>query len=71
MKKSHKIGIVILLVLAIPIGIDGLGQLFGFWESSNIIRVITGLLIGIVCGIAIGLIVDEVADIVNSKKILK
>ena len=46
-----------------PIGIDGIGQLFGFWESTNVIRVITGLLIGIVCGIAIGLIIDEFRDL--------
>ena len=51
----------------VPIGIDGAGQLFGFWESTNIIRLITGLLIGIVCGLAIGLIVDEIRDLIIRK----
>ncbi len=46
----------------VPIGIDGIGQLFGFWESTNVIRVITGLLVGIVCGFAIGMIIDEVME---------
>jgi uncharacterized membrane protein len=44
----------------VPIGIDGLGQLFGLWDSSNIIRVITGILVGIVSGISIGVIIDEI-----------
>ena len=60
---------IILLVTAfVPISIDGIGQLFGFWESNNLIRVITGLSAGIVCGIAIGLIVDEVTATFISKK---
>lgn len=52
----------------VPIGIDGLGQLFGFWDSSNIIRVITGLLVGIVSGIAIGIIIEETSEIYNNGK---
>ena len=43
-----------------PIGIDGIGQLFGFWESTNIMRVVTGLIIGSTCGISIGIIIDEI-----------
>jgi len=42
------------------VGIDGIGQLFGFWESNNVIRVITGSLIGIISGFAIGVIIDEI-----------
>lgn len=42
-----------------PIGIDGIGQLFGFWESTNLVRILTGLPAGIICGIAIGIIIDE------------
>ena len=53
----------VIIIGLIPIGIDGLGQLLHFWESTNIMRVITGLLIGIVCGIAIGLIIDEIRTI--------
>ena len=36
------------LILAIvPLGIDGTGQLLGFWESTNLIRAITGGIVGI------------------------
>jgi len=52
----------------VPIFIDGFGQLFGFWDSSNIIRVLTGLLVGFVSGIAIGIIIDETLDIYNDRK---
>ena len=58
----------VILIGLIPIGIDGLGQLFAFWESTNIVRVITGLLIGVVCGLAIGIIIDEVKEIRDWKK---
>jgi len=49
-----------ILIGIVPMGIDGIGQLLGFWESTSIIRLITGLMAGIVCGIAIGLIIDEI-----------
>ena len=52
----------------VPIGIDGVGQLFGFWESTNIMRVVTGLIIGIICGISIGIIIDEIKTIQPFKK---
>ncbi len=38
----------ILVAAAVPIGIDGTTQLFGFRESSNFLREITGFIIGIV-----------------------
>jgi len=60
-----------IIISLVPIGVDGIGQLFGFWESTNIIRVITGLLIGVVCGVALGVIVDEVKTIHLFKKIKK
>jgi uncharacterized membrane protein len=47
----------------IPIGIDGVGQLFGLWESTNLIRILTGLPVGIICGVAIGIILDELRSI--------
>ena len=52
----------------VPIGVDGVGQLFGLWESTNIARVITGLAVGIICGIAIGVIIDEIREMIKSKK---
>ena len=60
-----------IILSLVPIGVDGIGQLFGFWESTNVIRVITGLLIGVVCGVALGVIVDEVKTIHVFKKIKK
>jgi len=59
----------VIIAGVIPIGIDGLGQMFGFWESTNLIRVVTGLTIGIVCGVAIGLIIDELSSI-NKKDLI-
>ena len=63
--------IFIIILGLVPMGIDGLGQNFGFWESTNIIRLITGLITGIVCGVAIGLIIDEISEIRKAKKIKK
>jgi len=59
----------IILIGLIPIGVDGVGQLFGFWESTNIIRLMTGLLAGIVVGVAIGVIIDEVRAVHLLKRI--
>jgi uncharacterized membrane protein len=50
----------VLIIGIAPMGIDGVGQLLGFWESTNIIRFVSGFLSGFVCGIAIGVIIDEV-----------
>ena len=52
----------------VPLGVDGVGQLFGLWESTNLARFITGFLAGGVCGMAIGVIIDEVKTIRISKK---
>lgn len=60
----------LILIGIIPIGIDGLGQLFGAWESSNLVRVITGSLIGFVCGIAICVIIDELLEVIKKKHLL-
>jgi len=58
----------VLIAGIVPIGIDGVGQLFGLWESTNLIRVITGIIVGIVCGVAIGVIIDEIKEMIYSKK---
>lgn len=60
--------LILIIIGLVPIGVDGVGQLFGFWISTNTVRVITGLLVGIVCGIAIGLIIDEIRIIYQAKK---
>lgn len=58
MELNEKFLIAIATAL-IPIGIDGIGQLLGFWESTNLLRILTGLPAGIICGVAIGIIIDE------------
>lgn len=60
-----------IIISLVPIGVDGVGQLFGFWESTNIIRVTTGILIGVACGVALGVIVDEIKTIHIFKNIKK
>jgi len=60
-----------ILLCFIPIGIDGIGQLLGFWESTNVIRFLTGLSAGAISGIAIGMIIDEIKTIRVSKKMKK
>jgi uncharacterized membrane protein len=59
---------VAIILSIIPLGIDGTGQLLGFWESSNILRFLTGFPAGLVCGIALGVIYDEVRSFQFFKK---
>ena len=59
--------ILFIFISLVPIGIDGTGQLFGLWESSNLSRTLTGLFLGIPFGIAIGIIIDEIKTIYKSK----
>lgn len=33
-------------LMILPIGIDGLGSYFGFWESNQLLRVLSGSLVG-------------------------
>jgi len=54
------------IVLAlVPIGIDGTGQLFGYWESTNAMRLLTGGLCGLVVGIALGFMLREMGGMVG------
>ena len=57
----------LLILCLVPIGIDGTGQLLGFWESTNVTRVLTGLIIGIPVGLAIGIIIDEIQILYKTK----
>ena len=61
--------LIFIFIGIIPIGIDGIGQLFGAWESNNLIRVVTGGLIGVISGIALAVIIDELLLIKNKKSI--
>ncbi len=49
----------VILLSLIPLGVDGVGQVLGFWESTNVVRFLTGLPAGLICGIALGIIIDE------------
>ncbi|UCH72376.1 MAG: DUF2085 domain-containing protein [Thermoplasmatales archaeon] len=66
LKLDEKI-VILMLIGIVPLGLDGIGQLAGIWESNNFIRLITGLMMGTVCGIAIGVIIDEFRDIYHHK----
>ena len=55
--------LILIIIGFVPIAIDGVGQLLNLWESTNIIRFITGLLVGIITGLAIGIIIDEFKDL--------
>lgn len=59
--------LILIIIGFVPITIDGVGQLLNLWESTNIIRFITGILIGIVTGLAIGIIIDELVDLKRKK----
>ena len=50
------------------LGVDGVGQLLGFWESTNVLRALTGAFVGLFTGLAIGLVVDEFRNIEIKKK---
>lgn len=60
--------IFLIIIGLVPIGIDGIGQTLKFWESTNFIRLATGLLTGTVCGLAIGYIIDEISKTYILKK---
>ena len=51
-----------IIIGLVPIGIDGVGQLFGYWESTNLLRLLTGGLCGAVVGIALGFMLREVGE---------
>ncbi len=59
--------LILAIISLIPIGIDGMGQLLGFWESSHLSRVITGSFVGIITGMALGIIIDELKTLKKSE----
>lgn len=61
--------LVILILSLVPLGIDGTGQLLGFWESTNLLRVVTGLITGVICGMAVGILIDEIGILIKTKKV--
>ncbi|MCX8195063.1 MAG: DUF2085 domain-containing protein [Candidatus Micrarchaeota archaeon] len=57
----------ILIAAAIPIGVDGGGQLLGLWESTNLSRIITGAIIGTVLPFYILAILNSLAILIFHK----
>ncbi|RLF62622.1 MAG: DUF2085 domain-containing protein [Thermoplasmata archaeon] len=55
--------VLFILVLMLPLIIDGTMQLFGAWESKNIIRITTGTLTGVAGSLAVSLIIDEIKNV--------
>ena len=64
---SIELNILWLIVGMIPMGIDGTVQLLTDYESTNLLRFITGTSAGIVAGLAIGFIIAEIGNIVIKK----
>jgi uncharacterized membrane protein len=51
----------------LPIGIDGIGQLFSLWESFNLIRLFTGAFAGLLAGLAVCVIIQELSSKSNMR----
>lgn len=45
--RYHQIPLSVLILLFVPLGIDGTAQYLGCWESTNIRRLFTGIVAGI------------------------
>jgi len=60
-----------ILLGLVPMALDGGIQLFTSYESTNLMRFLTGILAGIVTGIALGYIVSEIGMIVVFKRQIK
>ena len=50
-----------------PMGVDGVGQLLGFWESTNPLRLVTGALAGFITGVALGYMFYVLETVVQEK----
>ncbi len=59
----------VFVVGLLPLMVDGGGQLLGLWESTNVVRLVTGVLAGVVGGLGIGILVTEFADVVRKKPV--
>jgi uncharacterized membrane protein len=56
--------ILIAFLFLVPMGLDGVGQLIGLWESTNLIRLMTGL----IAGLGIGYFLYAILVDINKKK---
>lgn len=60
-----------LILALVPIGIDGVGQILGYWESTNLVRFVTGGLCGLVVGIALGFMLREMEGMLLESRRMK
>jgi uncharacterized membrane protein len=60
-----------LILGLVPIGIDGGVQLFGFYESNNPIRVLTGFLAGLTTALALALIFLDLIATKDGERLAK
>ncbi|MGL4730784.1 MAG: DUF2085 domain-containing protein [Clostridium sp.] len=44
---TKEVNVFLAIIFMIPISVDGIGQLYGYWQSNNRRRFLTGLLAGI------------------------
>lgn len=63
--------ILLIFIGILPLAVDGTIQLFGLWESNNILRISTGVLAGFTTGIAIAIILDEFRETKFFQKLFK
>jgi uncharacterized membrane protein len=54
----------------VPLMVDGGGQFVGLWESTNGVRLVTGLCAGLVGGVAFGIILVEVRSLFGRKRVV-
>jgi len=60
-----------LLAGLVPMGLDGGIQLLTEYESTNVLRAITGSIAGITAGLAIGYIVSEIGNTAIRRRMIK
>jgi len=65
---SMELNIFWILAGLVPMAIDGGLQLIGLHTSTNLLRLITGMIAGIVVGIALGYIVGEFSSLIKNRK---
>ncbi len=68
---SMELNIFWILAGLVPMAIDGGLQLIGLHTSTNLLRLITGMIAGIVVGIALGYIVGELSGLAKERKKFK
>jgi uncharacterized membrane protein len=56
----YEIKVIYFILGIVPIGVDGLAQLLTNYESTNPIRLITGLLAGVVVALLISVFIREI-----------